>query len=65
MVVDMHQTAPTRYVEANGIRFAHRRFGKAGTVPLVFNMHFTGTMGSLGPGRGRWFRQASGRHPVQ
>jgi hypothetical protein len=24
-----HQTAPTQFVEANGIRFAHRRFGKA------------------------------------
>src|SRR5260370_14601284 len=24
-----HQTAPTEFVEANGIRFAYRRFGKA------------------------------------
>ncbi|HEY6768064.1 MAG TPA: hypothetical protein VI386_25190 [Candidatus Sulfotelmatobacter sp.] len=32
-----HQTAPTQFVEANGIRFAYRRFGKAGGVPLVFN----------------------------
>jgi len=39
-----HDTAPTRTVEANGIRFAYRRFGKEGTVPLVFNQHFTGTM---------------------
>src|SRR6202165_4432457 len=39
-----HQTAPTRFVEANGIRFAYRRFGKAGGVPLVFNMHYIGTM---------------------
>ena len=23
-----HQTAPTQFVEANGIRFAYRRFGK-------------------------------------
>ena len=29
-----HQTAPTQFVEANGIRFAYRRFGKAGGVPL-------------------------------
>jgi len=35
---------PTQYVEANGIRFAYRRFGKAGGVPIVFNQHFTGTM---------------------
>jgi pimeloyl-ACP methyl ester carboxylesterase len=39
-----HQTAPTQFVEANGIRFAYRRFGKAGGVPLVFNQHFRGTM---------------------
>jgi pimeloyl-ACP methyl ester carboxylesterase len=39
-----HQTAPTRFVEANGIRFAYRRFGKTGGVPLVFNQHYLGTM---------------------
>jgi pimeloyl-ACP methyl ester carboxylesterase len=39
-----HHTAPTQFVEANGIRFAYRRFGKAGGVPLVFNQHYTGTM---------------------
>jgi pimeloyl-ACP methyl ester carboxylesterase len=44
-----HQTAPTQFVEANGIRFAYRRFGKAGGVPLVFNMHFTGTMDHWDP----------------
>src|SRR6202166_3785302 len=44
-----HQTAPTQYVEANGTRFAYRRFGKAGDVPLVFNMHFMGTMDHWDP----------------
>jgi pimeloyl-ACP methyl ester carboxylesterase len=39
-----HDTVPTQYVEANGIRFAYRRFGKAGGVPIVFNQHYTGTM---------------------
>src|SRR5260370_5717313 len=39
-----HQTAPTQFIEAAGIRFAYRRFGKAGGVPLVFNMHYLGTM---------------------
>jgi pimeloyl-ACP methyl ester carboxylesterase len=34
----------TQFVEANGIRFAYRRFGNAGGVPLVFNQHYTGTM---------------------
>jgi pimeloyl-ACP methyl ester carboxylesterase len=39
-----HQTAPTQFVEANSIRFAYRRFGKANGVPLVFNQHYIGTM---------------------
>src|SRR6266850_2563078 len=29
MTTYTHQTAPTQFVEANGIRFAYRRFGKA------------------------------------
>jgi pimeloyl-ACP methyl ester carboxylesterase len=49
MTSHMHQTAPTQFVEASGIRFAYRRFGKAGTVPLVFNMHFMGTMDHWDP----------------
>jgi pimeloyl-ACP methyl ester carboxylesterase len=44
-----HQTAPTQFVDAAGIRFAYRRFGKSGGVPLVFNMHFTGTMDHWDP----------------
>jgi pimeloyl-ACP methyl ester carboxylesterase len=39
-----HQIAPTQYIETKGIRFAYRRFGKSGTVPLVFNQHYTGTL---------------------
>jgi pimeloyl-ACP methyl ester carboxylesterase len=44
MIQRDHQTAPTQFVQANGIRFAYRRFGKTGGVPLVFNQHFRGTM---------------------
>src|SRR3981081_849169 len=44
MIQHSHQTAPTQFVDAAGIRFAYRRFGKSGGVPLVFNMHFNGTM---------------------
>jgi pimeloyl-ACP methyl ester carboxylesterase len=49
MAAHTHQTAPTQFVEADGIRFAYRRFGKAGGVPLVFNQHFTGTMDHWDP----------------
>jgi pimeloyl-ACP methyl ester carboxylesterase len=49
MTQHSHQTAPTQYVEASGIRFAYRRFGKANGAPLVFNMHFTGTIDHWDP----------------
>jgi pimeloyl-ACP methyl ester carboxylesterase len=49
MTLHSHQTAPTQFVEANGIRFAYRRFGKPDGVPLVFNQHFTGTMDHWDP----------------
>jgi hypothetical protein len=36
-MIHTHPTAPTQFVEASGIRFAYRRFGKTGGVPLVFS----------------------------
>src|SRR5438105_8681047 len=48
-MIHTHQTAPTQFVEANGIRFAYRRFGKPDGVPLVFNMHYIGTMDHWDP----------------
>ncbi len=44
-----HQMAPTQFVEANGIRFAYRRFGKKESVPLVFNPHILGNLDSWDP----------------
>ncbi len=49
MTIHTHQTAPTQFVEAKGIHFAYRRFGKPGGVPLVLFMHFTGTMDHWDP----------------
>jgi pimeloyl-ACP methyl ester carboxylesterase len=49
MTAHTHNTAPTQYVETNGVRFAYRRFGKNGGVPLVFDRHFTGTMDHWDP----------------
>jgi pimeloyl-ACP methyl ester carboxylesterase len=45
----IHQTAATQFVEACGIRFAYRRLGRPGGVPLLMNMHFTGTMDHWDP----------------
>jgi hypothetical protein len=49
MTQHSHHTAPTQFVEAAGVRFAYRRFGRSGGVPLVFNMHFIGTMDHWDP----------------
>ena len=42
-------TVPTQFVEANGIRFAYRRWGKRSGLPLVFNQHFTGNLDNWDP----------------
>ena len=65
MMIHTHQTAPTQFVEANGIRFAYRRFGKPGGVPLVFNQHFTGTMDHWDPAVTDGFADDARGHPVQ
>src|ERR1700730_3518310 len=48
-MIHTHQTAPTQFVEANGIRFAYRRFGEPDSVPLVLIQHFTDTMDHWDP----------------
>jgi pimeloyl-ACP methyl ester carboxylesterase len=42
-------TVPTQFVEANGVRFAYRRWGKRSGLPLVFNQHFTGNLDNWDP----------------
>src|SRR5229473_4522807 len=44
-----HVTAPTQFIEANGIRFAYRRFGQEGGTPLLFMQHFRGGMDHWDP----------------
>lgn len=44
-----HVTAPTQFVEVNGIRFAYRRFGIETGVPLLFMQHFRGGMDNWDP----------------
>jgi len=34
----MHHTAPTQFVEAAGIRFAYRRFGKKMGIPQALGL---------------------------
>jgi pimeloyl-ACP methyl ester carboxylesterase len=44
-----HDTAPTKYAEGGGIRFAYRRFGMPERPPLVFFQHFMGTLDDHDP----------------
>ena len=41
---DKLETAPNKTVEANGIKFSYRSFGKTTGTPLILLQHFTGTM---------------------
>ena len=43
------ETAPTRYVEGYGIRFAYRRLGPATGTPLVLLQHFSGNIDAWDP----------------
>jgi pimeloyl-ACP methyl ester carboxylesterase len=42
-------TVPTQFVEAGGIRFAYRRWGKRGGAPLVFMQYFSGNLDNWDP----------------
>ncbi|NEC38652.1 alpha/beta fold hydrolase [Streptomyces rubrogriseus] len=49
MATVTHHTAPTQFVEADGVRYAYRRLGPEGGVPLVMLQHFTGTLDNWDP----------------
>ena len=44
-----HETVPANFVEANGVRYAHRRFGKVGTIPVLFLEYFNSNMDGWDP----------------
>jgi len=44
-----HNTAPTEFLEADGIRFAYRRFGNAVGAPTVLLQHFMGNLENYDP----------------
>ena len=46
---DLHDSAPTQFLEVGDIRLAYRRFGKEGAPPLVCLQHFTGRMDNWDP----------------
>jgi pimeloyl-ACP methyl ester carboxylesterase len=48
-MTSQHNTAPTQFVEANGTRFAYRRFGSPGLTPIVLLQHFMGNLDNYDP----------------
>ncbi|MBD9729994.1 alpha/beta hydrolase [Streptomyces caniscabiei] len=46
---DTHATAPTQYIEADGDRFAYRRWGKPSGVPIFLLQHLRGGMDHWDP----------------
>jgi pimeloyl-ACP methyl ester carboxylesterase len=44
-----HDTAPTSFVDADGIRFAYRRFGNPVGTPIVLLQHFMGNLDNYDP----------------
>lgn len=49
MPQDTHETTPTQFAEAGGIRFAYRRFGRRGGTPLLLLTYFTGNLDNWDP----------------
>ena len=49
MSPDSAPTVPTRFAEAAGIRFAYRRWGKPGRLPLVFLQYFSANLDNWDP----------------
>jgi pimeloyl-ACP methyl ester carboxylesterase len=46
---DTHNTAPTRFVEVDGIRLGYRRFGNPVGTPIVLLQHFMGNLDNYDP----------------
>jgi pimeloyl-ACP methyl ester carboxylesterase len=49
MPQDTHETAPSRFVEAGGIRFAYRRFGRSDSTPLLLLNYFAANLDNWDP----------------
>lgn len=43
------ETAPTRYVDGRGVRYAYRRLGPSSGTPLVLLQHFSGNIDAWDP----------------
>ena len=44
-----YATVPTQFVEANGIKFAYRSYGKQGEIPVIYFNHLTANLDNCDP----------------
>lgn len=44
-----YATVPTKFVEANGIKFAYRSYGKLGEIPVIYFNHLTANLDNCDP----------------
>ena len=44
-----YATVPTQFIEANGIKFAYRSYGKEGDMPVVYFNHLTANLDNCDP----------------
>ena len=44
-----YATVPTQFVEANGIKFAYRSYGKVGDIPVIYFNHLTANLDNCDP----------------
>jgi pimeloyl-ACP methyl ester carboxylesterase len=48
-MTNTHNTAPTQFINANGVRYAYRWFGTTSGTPVVFLQHFRGGLDNWDP----------------
>ena len=44
-----YATVPTQFVDANGIKFAYRSYGKEGDIPVIYLNHLTANLDNCDP----------------
>ena len=44
-----YTTVPTKFAEANGIKFAYRSYGKEGEIPVIYFNHLTANLDNCDP----------------
>lgn len=44
-----YATVPTQFIEANGIKFAYRSYGKQGGIPVIYFNHLTANLDNCDP----------------